>query len=349
MWLHKAELTHVQRGVLEHAYPDLHALWRDMEHGAARKAVGETVFGKLKLVYDPDALAREVAEAEKQDVHILTYADERYPDTLRNIPDYPYALYYRGNVDLLATRCLAIVGTRRASVYGERMTKKFAAVLAQVGLTVVSGMATGIDTYAHEAALDVNGKTIAVLGTGILRPYPATNGSLYDAIVDRGLVLSEYAGKQEGSNYSFPQRNRIIAGISEGVLMAEGAEKSGGMITVGRALEYGRQVFVLPGNADADSFQGNLKLIREAQGALVYRPAHIFEELGMRGGADKPTERLQLDFFEAKIYELLALSEMTFDVLMERSDLTVSALAGLLTQMEMKGLVLRRGSLYYKA
>ncbi len=209
---------------------------------------------------------------------ILTYYDDRYPSLLRQIYDPPLLLFTRGRLELLAEPCVAVVGTRRPSPYGTNVADRFGRELAKAGLTIVSGLARGIDTAAHTAALAVQGNTIAVLGCGVDVTYPAENKKLAAQIQREGLVLSEYPLRTPGYPQNFPVRNRIVSGLSYGVLIVEGAQYSGSAITARVALDQGREVFAIPGNITSKQSWGPNLLIR--QGArLVQEPSDVLCDL----------------------------------------------------------------------
>ena len=202
------------------------------------------------------------------DIKKLTIDEPAYPALLKQIKDPPKELYYAGDVSLLSTRCVAIVGSRKFTAYGRRIAGRIAGRLAACGVTVVSGMAIGIDGIGHRSALEAGGRTIAVLGNGLDVMYPAANRELKADILRRGLLISEYPPGMKGTKYTFPQRNRIISGLSVGVLVVEAPETSGSLITAARAAEQGRDVFAVPGNIDAVTFRGSNLLIRDGA-ALV--------------------------------------------------------------------------------
>ena len=209
---------------------------------------------------------------------IVTIYDDRYPALLRQIYDPPLLMFARGKVDLLAEPCVAVVGTRRPSPYGSTVAERFARELAAAGLTIVSGMARGIDTSAHVAALAAEGLTIAVLGCGVDVIYPAENKKLAAQIARDGLILSEYPMRTPGYPQNFPVRNRIVSGLSSGVLIVEGAQYSGSAITARLALDQGREVFAIPGNITSKQSWGPNLLIR--QGArLVQEPSDVLCDL----------------------------------------------------------------------
>ena len=199
----------------------------------------------------------------KNDIKIVNVVDKEYPENLKNIYSPPITLYCKGDTSLLKRRSIAIVGCRESSLYGNSVAKKFAKDLCKNNLVVVSGLAKGIDTAAHVGALEENGETIAVLGCGIDRIYPKENKDLYLNIIKKGLVISEYIVGTEPEACNFPMRNRIISGLSTGVIVVEAKRKSGTMITTDFALEQGKELYVVPGNISSKNSEGTNNLIKE--------------------------------------------------------------------------------------
>lgn len=229
---------------------------------------------------------------------LITLNDSRYPLRLRNIFDPPIALFVRGRIELLSSDSIAVVGTRRPTPYGLAATERLSGDLAKAGLTIVSGMARGIDTAAHRAALSENGETVAVFGCGVDVVYPPENRRLYDQIVDRGLLVSEFPLSMPAYPQNFPIRNRIVSGLAVGVLIVEGAQHSGSAITARLAMEQGREVFAVPGNITSQMSWGPNLLIK--QGAkLVQEWTDVTNELpnGIRQGlVDRAQQKI---LFEA--------------------------------------------------
>lgn len=226
------------------------------------------------------ALAEE-RRARELGLAIVFYRDPAWPDLLREIPDPPLFLYHLGDLSLLARPCVAVVGSRAASRYGLGMAETMAASLSRAGLCVVSGFAHGIDRAAHVGALGGVGGTIAVLGTGPDLVYPASNRDLWDRVAAEGLIVSEFAPGTRPEGMNFPHRNRIVSGLSLGVLVVEGALGSGSLITAELALAQNRDVFALPGPANLKTYQGSHRLIR--QGAcLVQSGEDVLRELQPR-------------------------------------------------------------------
>lgn len=213
---------------------------------------------------DSAEIERIVRRCREGGIRILTYQDAAYPERLRNIPDPPYVLYVLGTLPPIDTEPLiAVVGTRRSSAYGERMARRIAGEIALCGGTVVTGLAAGIDSCAADAALSAGGQVLGVLGVAINRVYPSYNGPLYERVKAQGALISEYAPDAEGSKEWFPRRNRIMAALSLAVVVPEAPDRSGALITAHRALDYGKDVFAVPANADSPKGRGSNRLLRE--------------------------------------------------------------------------------------
>lgn len=217
---------------------------------------------KKKRFFDPELLIwikHQMEKAESSGWRVLTYVDEEYPEFLREISHPPIALFIKGSLNF---PCFAVVGTRKATEYGRSVAFDFSNKLASAGITVVSGLAYGVDTYAHKGALQ-GGFTVAVLGSGCRHIYPSSNRRLAEEISRKGAILTEFFPDDPPAKFRFPMRNRIIAGLSFGVLVVEASEKSGALITARFALEYGRDVFAVPGNIGRRVSQGTNRLIQQ--------------------------------------------------------------------------------------
>ncbi|HZG19972.1 MAG TPA: DNA-processing protein DprA [Herbaspirillum sp.] len=280
---------------------------------------------------------------------ILTLADAAYPASLLNIADPPLLLYARGNAALLSAPALAVVGSRHATVQGREHAGRFAAELSQAGLTIVSGLALGIDTAAHEGGLRGAGSTVAVIGTGCDIDYPPRNRDLAERIAQGGCIVSEYALGTPPLSANFPRRNRVISGLAQAVLVVEAAARSGSLITARMAAEQGRDVFAIPGSIHAPLAKGCHQLIR--QGAkLVETTQDILEELPMRQSVPSlaqatpmlaGTGRPPADVDPASLQVIRAMGHDPVDVdtLAGRCGLEAAALAAILLGLELQGLV----------
>lgn len=281
---------------------------------------------------------------------ISSVEEEDYPAWLRKIHDPPYLLYYRGDLACLNEICIAVVGSRRASSYGKTQSRRFGCELAGQGITLVSGMARGIDTEAHKGALEGGGKTAAVLGSGLDVIYPSENQGLYQQISEQGIVLTEFPPGTRPEPGNFPRRNRIISGLSRGVLVVEAQQRSGALITVDFALEQGRDVFAVPGAINSKNSEGANNLIK--QGAcLVSEINDILSEYGLvpaEGSTGPQQEQLfALSDGEQKVLNLFETEPEHFDELVYKSRMTVGELSACLLQMELKGIIKTFPGNYY--
>ncbi|MGM0440006.1 MAG: DNA-processing protein DprA [Chlamydiota bacterium] len=220
--------------------------------------------------------------AEKEDIDLISFLDSAYPANLRKIPDFPPLLYVKGTLRHRDQRSLAVVGTRHPSDYGLRMTRCLTEKLSQEGFTIVSGLARGIDTAAHQQALTSGGRSLAVLGSGLRHIYPPENETLAEAIAGQGAIISEFPMETSPCRQNFPRRNRLISGISQGTLVAEAPHKSGALIAAERATQQGRALFTIPGPIELESFRGNHLLIKEGRARLIEKATEVtahFEDL----------------------------------------------------------------------
>ncbi|MGI6373167.1 MAG: DNA-processing protein DprA [Caldicoprobacterales bacterium] len=273
------------------------------------------------------------------DYRIVTLLDEEYPDLLKQIFDPPPVLYCKGMSLKDINPSVAIVGSRRSTGYGRQMAEKFGFQLAEAGVTVVSGLARGIDAMSHHGALKAGGKTVGVLGCGIDRVYPPENRKLYSTMEEEGAIVSEYPPGTSPLAGNFPARNRIISGLASGVLVIEAGLKSGALITVDFALEQGRDVYALPGNINVPQSAGTNKILKEGA-KLVTDVQDILEDLGISqedpGNASEP---LQLDFFETQVYNALQEGERHLEELAKDTKIEIHKLNAVLTMLEVKGIV----------
>ena len=290
---------------------------------------------------DTELLDGQVKLLEKFEVGILSILENEFPEPLKRIYDPPVVLFYRGNLELLKNPMLGIVGTRAPTSAGKRVTRELTQGLAEAGVTVVSGFARGVDTTAHETALRYAASTIAVLGCGVDRVYPAENRHLFENMVSNGLLLSEFMVGTKPDAPNFPRRNRIISGLSQGIVVVEAGAKSGALITAYMALDQNREVFAVPGSIYNSQSMGTNRLIQ--QGAkLVTGIEDILQEIGGRFGLGVSQGQMAmpigLEGEEARIFEALNTEPQHIDQLAEKLETTTFALLGTLLQLELKGL-----------
>lgn len=305
---------------------------------AGRSSVRGVIGDKADLLFDFSdfaAVDRNLEWAAQPGQHIVTLGDATYPPHLLNIADPPVLFYVRGNPALLAQRSLAIVGSRNATPQGVQTAESFARTLAGHGLCIVSGLALGIDAAAHHGALAAQGSTVAVIGTGADRIYPARNKALALAIAGQGAIVSEFPIGTPAIASNFPRRNRLIAGLAQGVLVVEAATESGSLITARLAAEQGREVFAIPGSIHSPVARGCHRLIK--QGAkLVETAADVLDELGMPSTQPTAPHR-QVNEADSPLLQQLGHDPATLDELSMRSGLPTDRLLGELLDLELAG------------
>jgi len=286
----------------------------------------------------------ESERAEKMGVRIVTELDEEYPSSLKEMHDPPLALYLLGSIEKRDRHAIAVVGSRRCTHYGLQVADRLSYQLAQTGFTIVSGLARGIDQAGHSGALKAGGRTLAVLGSALDCLYPPEAAGLAEKIAENGAVISEFPMGREADRTTFPYRNRIISGLSMGVLVVEASRKSGALMTADAAVDQGRSVFVVPGRIDAPTARGSNALLK--QGArLVDDVRDIVEEFEFLFGVEcakaekSSAPKLELSEEEGRIVQALVADEKDVDVLSRETDLKSSRLSVLLLGLEMKGVL----------
>jgi len=338
------------RALLSYFHDDVETAWKAgrtelARAGIARRAIENLL--KLRATINPQA---ELERLEKLRIRVVTWGDRLYPPLLREVDDAPPVLYLYGKLTEADRFALAVVGTRNSSTYGQQVTQRMVTELARGDVTIVSGLALGIDTIAHTAALDAGGRTIAVLACGLDIIYPPVNRGLARRIVEsgQGVLMSEYPpGTQpEGSN--FPARNRIISGLSLGVLVVEAPERSGALITADKALKQGRDVFAIPGSILSSRSTGVNKLIQDGA-RPVMDVKDIIESLNlfMIPRQIEMQAILPDNAEEKKLLELLSHDPLHIDDLIRESALPTNDVISVLTMMELKGMIRQVGSMQY--
>ena len=286
----------------------------------------------------------------KDNVHTITIYDTRYPEILKQVENPPFCLYCKGNVDLLNSECIAVVGSRKISDYGKVVTSMFCKEFVDAGLTVVSGMALGVDAVAHNTTLECQGSTIAVMAGGFNHIYPSANFGLYKQIIQSGLVVTEYVPNAEPLAYNFPVRNRIIAGLSRAVLVTEASAKSGALHTKNYAVDTGRDVFAVPGKITSSESEGTNNIIKQCQASLVTSANDIFDALGIKLQeiTKKPSQQLDID--TTSILNYILAEKKTFQEIADFTHLPTRELNNKLMEMQMDGLIIKlAGNSYISA
>ena len=297
----------------------------------------------LKRGADEKFVERQLKLIAEHKVRLLTYWDEHYPDRLKGIYDPPAFLFVKGDITCFDLPSFAIVGTRHPTGYGRMVTERFARELVQNGFIIISGLARGIDTLAHKTALQNGGKTIAVLGNGVDRIYPAENRKIYQQIMENGLLISEYPMNTNPDAGNFPKRNRIISGISSGVLITEAGEKSGALLTAYYAADQNREVFAIPGSIVSGKSEGTNNLIKSGA-KLVASVEDILEELQGQlnlsfAGKKQQRQAPDLRGNEKIVYELLSSEPRHVDQIALKADLAPSETLSALLTLELMGII----------
>lgn len=331
--------------------------------GFGRQKIEKIVEERSRI--NPEQLLKEHIE---KNPNFWTPADSDYPRLLQEIPTPPPVIYYRGIVDsqeiLGITPTVGIVGTRHPSEYGRRWTRKISTILAKSGFTIVSGLAAGIDTEAHSACLEAGGRTIAVFGNGVDMVYPRENKSLAEEVVKQGLAVSEYPAGTKPNSKHFPQRNRIIAGLSRAVLIMEAPQKSGALITADIANEFGRDVYVLPARLDDEKSHGCLQLINKGAEVIPITMDKLLEMLGAIPPLDIDVgeSSQQLSLFEdknqtsmpdlepilAEIFQHISSEPILLDLIIQKTGLSSGEVSSSLLQLELLGLVTQLPGMRYQ-
>jgi len=306
--------------------------------------ISEKLTRQLASPIDWNETSDKMLETIPYGAEMVCISDSEYPEKLRNIPDPPFYFYYKGSLECLEAPCLGIVGSRKPTDYGQRMTTKLTEELALLGITIVSGLAFGIDGFAHEAALRVGGKTAAVFGCSLDYIYPPSHRRLAEEIISSGCLISEFPKGTKPVPYNFPVRNRIISGLCEGVLVVEAAERSGALVTAGFALEQGRDVLAVPGSADSELSSGANNLLK--QGAIpITGVQDILDNFGWQGSAGRKAEVVDLSALsddETLLYRNLSIQPIHLDEVSNKLQMGPGRIAELLLNLELKGFILRK-------
>ncbi len=324
-------------------FPNLENAWKGNYIDLVSAGISENLAKEIinqKNTINPD---EEINKLFKEEVHALTITDNEYPEDLKQIYSPPPVLFYKGDLQCLNNNCLAVVGARKNTHYGVSVLEKIIPELVLNGLTIISGLALGIDGIAHRVCLQNNGKTVAVLGSGLdnANIYPSTNKQLAEKIIEGGgCLLSESAPGTRPSKQSFPLRNRIISGLSLAVLIIEAGESSGSLITAKYALEQNRDIYAIPGNIFSAFSKGTNNLIK--QGAkLINCSQDILDELQIQNITqnEQINSELQVSIEEKEILKHLSHDSIHIDKLSQLCRIKINALSGILSIMEIKGLL----------
>ncbi len=287
-------------------------------------------------------------QLEAEGITVLIQTDENYPRRLQELEQPPPVLYMLGELTSEDEWAVAVVGTRRVTAYGRQVAEDIAGILARNGISVISGLARGIDSISHQAALHAGGRTIAVLGSGLDRIYPPENRRLAEQIAAHGALVSDYPPGTPPEASNFPPRNRLISGLSLAVVIVEAGQKSGALITAAFAADQGREVFAVPGNISSPGSKGTNRLIRDGAQPLLH-PEQVLEALELTMVAEQRTARVVLpaDAVEAQLFEALGREPLHIDEIRSRTDLPIEKVTATLALMELKGMVRQVGGMQY--
>ena len=338
----------VKFGLLEHYFETMENAWKATSSELKQAGLDSGSVASITGSRESISLDSEMENLERLGVNVFTYRDDGYPARLKEIYDYPPVIYVRGEILPEDEWCLSVVGTRGATVYGRRVTEEITTDLARNRITIVSGLARGIDSIAHRSALDAGGRTIAIFACGLDTVYPAENADLARRIIQNGALVSEYPpGTKPRPDY-FPRRNRIMSGMSLGVLVIEAGESSGAIITANIALEQNREVFAIPGSILSSVSKGTNHLIQEGA-KLVTDYTDILEELNLTAVARQieMKELLPESDTEAVLIKQLGAEPVHIDEVCRSSGLPVSTVSSTLAMMELKGMVKQVGAMHY--
>jgi DNA processing protein len=339
----------VRLGVLKSYFGELSTAWNATKFQLIRAGLDEKTVEGIVSFRKAYSLVEEMDRLQKYQVNAVTYESPEYPALLKETPDSPALIYVRGALKDISSTCIAVVGTRRSTAYGRQVTEELVSKLVSSGVTIVSGLAKGIDAIAHRTAIDVRGRTVAVFASGLDIVYPPENLRLAREIMENGALVSEYPLGTKPKAEHFPRRNRILSGISRGVLVVESGESGGALITANFALEQNREVFAVPGNVFSAMSKGPNRLIQEGA-KLVRNHLDIIEELNISDVA----QQLEMTALEAPLGEMEAAilnctgEEPThIDEICRNTGISTSSVLSKLAVMELNGLVRHLGGMSY--
>jgi len=337
------------QALLNH-FGDAKTAWTASPFEMVAAGIGPRLAERVVQIRNSVDLDEYIARVEKNNIRILTWDDAEYPAHLKEVDQPPPVLYLRGEITLEDAWSVGIVGTRAVTAYGRQVTEELAGVLARNGVTIVSGLARGVDAIAHNAALKAGGRTLAVLGSGVDRIYPPEHRQLAEKITTQGAVISDYAPGTSPDSANFPPRNRIISGLSLAVVVVEAGDTSGALITAEFAVEQGRDVFAVPGQVYAPQSRGTNRLI--ANGArILLQPNDILEALDLTRNVERRDIRkaVPADATEAAVLSALGAEPAHVDEIRAKLGLPIEKISAALTMMELKGMVRQVGGMNYVA
>jgi len=332
------------------AFGDPEAAWNASPEAWLDAGLSQKIVESFQRVRKGVSLEQISDRLQSLGASVLTWDDAGYPRRLKEIDQPPPVLYVRGELLPEDEWAVAIVGTRRVTAYGRQVTEEVATALAHSGVTIVSGLARGVDSISHQAAVNAGGRTLAVLGNGVDQVYPPENRRLADQIMQHGALVSDYPLGTQPDGINFPPRNRIISGLSIAVIIVEAGITSGALITATFAAEQGRDVFAVPGNINAPQSQGTNRLIRDGAQPLL-SPQDVLETLNLTMVTEHRAVQVALpaDPVEARLFKLLSHEPMHVDEIRAQADMPIETVSATLAMMELKGMVRQVGGMNYVA
>lgn len=329
-------------------FGDLSVAWQAPREAFQQAGLPNRVLRNFYALRDELDLDQMYESIIERDILVLTLLDDQYPRLLKEIDQAPPVIYVKGSLTPADEFAVAMVGTRRVTAYGQQVARDTSTYLAGHGLTIVSGMARGVDALAHQHALQAGGRTIAVLGCGVDVVYPPEHRHLAEAIVENGALISDYPPGTQPEGINFPPRNRIISGLSLATIVVEAGERSGALITADFAVEQGRDVFAVPGNVFSPASRGTNRLIQNGAYAMV-SPQDVLDVLDLAQVEDYKDARqtLPADTTEAKILQALDFEPVHVDEISLEAGLPIEKVSAALTIMELKGMVQHVGGMRY--
>ena len=340
----------VRLRALLNAFGDAQSAWQASPEALQAAGLTARITENLLKLRASISLDEVWENLQQKNIRVLIWDDDDYPARLREINNAPPVLYLRGAFATKDEWAVAVVGTRRVTPYGRQVAERIALTLANSGITVVSGLALGVDTVAHRTSLEAGGRTLAVLGSGVDQIYPSKNRALAQKVIENGAIISDYAPGTPPEATNFPPRNRIISGLSLATVVVEAGIKSGALITADFALEQGREVFAVPGNVFAPQSRGPNKLIQNGAHPLL-DPQEILDVLDLTRVTEQLEARVVLpaNATEAQLFEVLGHEPLHVDEVLAQTNLPIEQVTATLALMELKGMVRQVGGMRYTA
>ncbi len=340
----------VRMQALINFFGSLEVAWHASDQNLTTAGLNQRIIEGFRKVHSETDLELVYTDIQKKNIQVITWEDADYPEKLLSIDQPPPVLYLKGTIKPEDRWAVAVVGTRRVTSYGRQVTEQVSAYLARNGMTVVSGLARGVDGVAHHNAIENGGRTIAVLGSGLDQIYPPEHRKLAEKISENGAVISDYHPGTPPDAGNFPPRNRIIAGLSLATVVVEAGESSGALITATFAAEQGREVFAVPGPIYAPQSKGTNRLIHEGAQPLL-DPVDIIDSLNLRkvDHYKQATLLLPVDEIESKLMNILSIEPVYIDEIQAKAGYPVEKVSAALTMMELKGMVRQVSGMTYMA